>query len=452
MRISIRSMTQTFDEIYESWMSNLAASTLATVALAGSPMGNAFSAPPNPPTFANYVQNVNMAVPKERPKSFKEFRDRYMFGIYHTKIPGHNMLSNAAETFAGPRFGMILSSYIRQHETNGKYTAPGTKTSYIMHGGAKYVEKLPDPSGGYTIGDGLSLNEGSKVPALLAPYLHNGIAFDKDWKPITSTARLRERIQYLEATTAEAIQTAFYNQNRTALMKFLSKSGVNYQNLDAYAKLALEDLAYNQGGNISFKKMLAELAKPIPDYVRAAYEMCDCKDWESFGGLRTRRIHGAHLLLMAADRNGGLDIYKGRLLGPSQTASLSTGVQPDVSDKDEMINYSVSKGDSLWLLAKKFHSTVDEIAADNNLDPRATLPQGKILRIRPVKTENMDSTQKQASIRQKPNSYSRWHTVKPGETFSGIAYKNGVRLNNLKALNPSIDYNRISPGQKIRIS
>lgn len=453
MSLSIKRMAQQFDEIYESWMSNLAAGALATVALAGAPVNRTMASPaPNPPSLVNTVQHVNVAVPKERPRSFKEFRDRYMFAIYYTKIPNHPMLSSAAETFAGPRFNMLLSSFVKQHEANGKYTPPGSKEKYVVHGGVKYVQRVADPSGGYAIGDGLSLNADSKFPALVAPYLHNGIAFDKEWKPITSTARIKERIEYLEAGTADAIQTAFFNQSRTELIRFLSKKGVNYNNLDAYAKLALEDLAYNQGGNISYKNLLAALAGPTPDYVKAAYEMCDCKDWESFGGLRQRRIHDAHLLLMAADRNGGLDIYK-NALGKAEPSPTPTGVQPEVEDKEGMVNYAVSKGDSLWFIAKKFHSTVDEIAADNNLDPTSVLPVGKILRIRPVKAKNMDIAQRAPFMEPaKTASTAKWHTVRPGETFSGIAFKNKVRLAKLKSLNPTINYDRIKPGQKVRVS
>ena len=448
-------MIQQFDEIYEGWMSNLAAGALATVALAGYPMNKTMAEPaPNSSSLMNYAQNVNMAVPKERPKSYKEFRDKYMFPIYYTKVPGHPMLSSSAETFAGPRFGMLLSSYIKQHETNGKYTPAGTKAKFVAKNGANYVQKLPDPSGGYTIGDGISLNDGSKFSSLVAPYLHNGVAFDKDWKPITTVNNIRNRIEYLESGTAEAIQSAFFNQSRMELIKFLAKNGVNYNSLDAYAKLALEDLAYNQGGNISFKNMLKELAKSTPDYVRAAYEMCNCKDWESFGGLRMRRIHGAHLLLMAAERNGGLDIYK-HMSGAPQEQTPS-GEQNDISEKEGMISYAVSSGDSLWSIAKKFHSTIDEIAADNNLSVNAVLPKGKILRIRPVKTENMDNAQKVAStpslepVKTKPTA--KWHTVKPGETFSGIAFMNKTKLKDMMKLNPGINYNKIKVGQRIRIT
>ncbi len=454
MKISIRSMARQFEEVYESWLSNLAAGALATVTLAGAPMKASAAAPAsNPPTLENVAQHVNMAVPKERPRSFKEFRDRYMFSIYHTQVPGLPMLSSSAETFAGPRFNAILSSYVRQHETKGKYTPQGTKGNYVVRNGVNYAQRLPDPSGGYTIGDGISLNKDSPFPSLVAPYLHNGVAFTKDWKPILTTSGIRDKVYYLEANTADAVATAFFNNSRAALIRFLSKKGVNYNNLDSYAKLALEDLAFNQGGNISYKRMLEALAKPTPDYVRAAYEMCDCKDWETFGGLRQRRIHGAHLLLMAAERNGGMDIYKNMMGGPQLQAQQ--GEQHPIEEKPGVFHYAVSKGDSLWSIAKNFHSTIDEIAADNDLNATAVLPVGKVLRVRSVRSENMDNSQKEAMVAAnvpRTTPTTKWHTVAPGETFSGIAFKNKVKLATMKKLNPTMDYNRIRPGQKVRVS
>lgn len=445
-------MAEQFDEIYESWMSNLAAGALATVALAGSPLNGAVGAPPpNPNTsLVSMAQHVNMAVPKERPKSFKEFRDKYMFPIYYKKIGNMPMLSDTAETFAGPRFNLLLAEYVKNHETKGKYTANG-KAQYVTHNGTNYVQKVAQPSGGYMIGDGLSLNDQSLFPQLVAPYLANHVAFDEEWKPIISTARIKERIMYLEASTAQAVLTDFFNRNRMDLIRNLSKSGVDYASLDSYAKFALEDLAFNQGVNLSFKKLIAELAKPTPDYVRAAYEMCDCKDWESFGGLRERRINDAHLLLMAADRNNGLDIYKHSL--GHNVQQTDAGVQNDVSDKEGMVNYAVSKGDSLSNIAQRFHSTIDEICADNDLSPTAVLPVGKILRIRPVKTENMDVVQKKTPDLEpvKTSPVAKWHTVQAGETFSGIAFKNKAKLEDMKRLNPGINYNKVRIGQKVRV-
>lgn len=46
----------------------------------------------------------------------------------------------------------------------------------------------------------------------------------------------------------------------------------------------------------------------------------------------------------------------------------------------------------------------------------------------------------------------RWHSVKKGETMSAIAIKEGVSMNKIKSLNPGINVNKLSIGQKIRVN
>jgi LysM repeat protein len=45
----------------------------------------------------------------------------------------------------------------------------------------------------------------------------------------------------------------------------------------------------------------------------------------------------------------------------------------------------------------------------------------------------------------------RSYTVKPGDTPSGIAAKTGVPLATLQALNPDLDPQSLSPGQKLKL-
>lgn len=46
----------------------------------------------------------------------------------------------------------------------------------------------------------------------------------------------------------------------------------------------------------------------------------------------------------------------------------------------------------------------------------------------------------------------RWHTVKSGETISGIAVKEHVTQAKIKSLNPGLNINKIRVGQKIRVN
>lgn len=46
----------------------------------------------------------------------------------------------------------------------------------------------------------------------------------------------------------------------------------------------------------------------------------------------------------------------------------------------------------------------------------------------------------------------KWHTVRSGDTVSGIAHKYGKSLSAIKKLNPGLNIDRISLGQKIRVN
>lgn len=46
----------------------------------------------------------------------------------------------------------------------------------------------------------------------------------------------------------------------------------------------------------------------------------------------------------------------------------------------------------------------------------------------------------------------KWHTVRSGETISGIAHKYGKSQSTIKKLNPGLNIDRIRPGQKIRVN
>lgn len=407
-------------------------------------------APQGTNSVLNAAQQVEkMAIPKDRPTDFGTFKTNYLFSIYHYQVMGGPSLSNPSEGFAGERYNAFLGSLITDGETKGKYTPIGKKGNYVIHNGTNYCQRVPDPSGNYTIGDGLALKSNSTIDILLSPYLKNNVAFDKQWNPIKDAKDIKRKMEYLEAGTAATIRTKFLTDNRRKLIISLKKKGLDFERLDAYAKLALEDLAYNVGPYFTYKKMIEALAKPTPDYVKAAYELCDSKDFESFGGLRERRIAEAHLMLMAAKRQGGMDIYLHQFetqAGASETSEEGKA-QLDVPSKSGTITHCVGEGDTVWGIAKKYGAKVADIIDDNNLDTKGTIELGQNLVVRlskPEQTPNMEPP--------KPSANARWHKVAPGETASGIAVKYGISMNKLKSLNTGIkNFDFIRVGTKIRV-
>ncbi|SHL51245.1 membrane-bound lytic murein transglycosylase D [Desulfatibacillum alkenivorans DSM 16219] len=96
----------------------------------------------------------------------------------------------------------------------------------------------------------------------------------------------------------------------------------------------------------------------------------------------------------------------------------------------------VRRGDSLWNIAQRYGSTINDIKEANNLKT-TTLSVGQKLTI-PGKSQTNASG-------------SRTYVVKRGDTPSTIARKHGMSLNQLLALNGLHMKSTIYPGQKILV-
>ena len=67
----------------------------------------------------------------------------------------------------------------------------------------------------------------------------------------------------------------------------------------------------------------------------------------------------------------------------------------------------------------------------------------------PASTVATPTATKEAS---KKKSKRKSYTVKPGDTPSGIAEKNGMSLDELMELNPDLDSQTLAVGQRIKLS
>lgn len=114
-------------------------------------------------------------------------------------------------------------------------------------------------------------------------------------------------------------------------------------------------------------------------------------------------------------------------------------------DEPTMLIYKVRPGDNLSLIAKRCNTTVSQIRRDSGIKGDLIHP-GQTIKIR-YTPDGYKATRGSSS------SKSRTHTVKSGETISGIAAKYGVGYKQvLKANNMSeAAAKRLRPGQKITI-
>jgi len=104
---------------------------------------------------------------------------------------------------------------------------------------------------------------------------------------------------------------------------------------------------------------------------------------------------------------------------------------PYTSKTDEY--YTVEKGDSLWSIAKKYNTTVDNLKKLNNLSSNL-LQIGQSLKVSSNKVDNKDN----------------YYTVKKEDTLYSIASKYNMSVSKLKSLN-NLTSDNLSIGQLLLI-
>lgn len=111
----------------------------------------------------------------------------------------------------------------------------------------------------------------------------------------------------------------------------------------------------------------------------------------------------------------------------------------DVEDKpiEENNIYIVQKGDSLWSIAKKFNTTVSELKRINNLKTE-TLSIGQKLKV------------KETTLPEEPDSNYIIYTVKSGDSLYRIASTYNTTVSEIMMLN-GLNNTNLSIGQKLKI-
>ena len=150
---------------------------------------------------------------------------------------------------------------------------------------------------------------------------------------------------------------------------------------------------------------------------------------------------------------------------PGSMAASALESQP-VADVTPASTYTVTKGDSLWTIAKKNHIPVADLAGANNLRPSATLHLGQKVVI-PSKAGSVPPPEASApaagpssaapsSMGTAPASVpseggGMTYTVKNGETLGSIARKFHTTSSKLGVANNITDPRLIRPGQELTI-
>ncbi|MGM0452458.1 MAG: LysM peptidoglycan-binding domain-containing protein [Thermodesulfobacteriota bacterium] len=124
-------------------------------------------------------------------------------------------------------------------------------------------------------------------------------------------------------------------------------------------------------------------------------------------------------------------IVAGQVLKIPKSGEYAARGKPGGSN-GKIISYKVQRGDSLWVLAKRYHTTTEKIKAVNNLKS-VNLHIGQTLKI---PSGDVDT---------------EVYRVKRGDSPFSIAKKHGMDLNRLLNLNQLSKSSRIHPGQKLYV-
>lgn len=139
---------------------------------------------------------------------------------------------------------------------------------------------------------------------------------------------------------------------------------------------------------------------------------------------------GDSLWLIAKNYNTSVDEIKRLNNLSSNTLSIGKKLKIPNAITSNEITYTVKKGDSLWLIANRYDTTVNAIKDKNGLTSN-NLSIGQILKI-PSTTNYIT------------------YTVKKGDSLWLIAKKYNTSVNDIKKLN-SLSSNNLSIGQKLII-
>src|SRR5690606_7014304 len=123
------------------------------------------------------------------------------------------------------------------------------------------------------------------------------------------------------------------------------------------------------------------------------------------------------------------------------TTKTTTSHKAGSSDKTtaKTTTYTVKKGDTLWGIAQKYKTTVNELVRLNKIKNPNLIHPGQKLKV-------------PGEAPSKSKVAGKYYTVKKGDTLSHIAVRYKTTVSSLVILNPNIkNPNLIYPGQRIRV-
>lgn len=179
---------------------------------------------------------------------------------------------------------------------------------------------------------------------------------------------------------------------------------------------------------------------PITQLPQRAYVWHRVRTGETLGTISRRYRTSVGRIMRANNLHSSHYIRAGkRLKIPVRGSATVAATSPPPPAANFSGVHRVSKGDSLWIIAKRYHTTVKQIVALNNL-PSSNLHIGQRLQIPGYKPEPLPDA----------NQLTTYY-VKRGDSPFTIAQKHNMPLERFLRINRLTSQSKIFPGQKLFI-
>ncbi len=158
--------------------------------------------------------------------------------------------------------------------------------------------------------------------------------------------------------------------------------------------------------------------------------------WENWIGFQysdVGRISGI-------EGNVDLDRYTKEIF-LSNSGEIPEPINPNLDELQNIIYYTVKRGDTLSKIAELYGTTVEQIVELNNIQNPNLIYTGELLQIKTQDKPNTNAT----------SSASTYYTVKRGDTLYRIASRYGTTINSIVKLNSIQNPNLIYPGERLLI-
>lgn len=176
-------------------------------------------------------------------------------------------------------------------------------------------------------------------------------------------------------------------------------------------------------------------------------------------GLRkaTTPPQGPHRLvvpLAVADRFAAhlADLSDDNGAAPQQTVAQKESAVPTAEDRTGT-THRVRSGETLWSLARRYGLTVEQLAAQNGLDPGVALRAGQTLRVESGKRGTSASAGTAVAVQKDipGDRQSLEYTVKRGDSLIQISRRYRVAIGDLRKWNGLRPDQYLQPGQKLTL-